>query len=176
MSMGKLGNSYEFYWYMRWKRTVLHMNGIFFQRRARYADDTIGTQRDQRYRLSGSVQGKFQIGIGIPSTRWSMCKIIVTFIIFMFCSSRPFIREAARPDCPRNVRGPSSLSSALVSRNLQLSSENRECPWMGRSRGKLVERSPVAELWSPSFYVRWFSSFSSIRPSSRLLCTESNAP
>lgn len=87
MSMGKLGNSYEFYWYMRWKRTVLHMNGIFLQRRARYADDTIGTQGDQRYRLSGSVQGKFQIGIGIPSTRWSMCKIIVTFIILMFVTS-----------------------------------------------------------------------------------------
>lgn len=38
-------------------------NGIFFQRRARYADDTIRIEGDQRHRLSGSVQGESRINI-----------------------------------------------------------------------------------------------------------------
>lgn len=38
-------------------------NGISFQRRARYADDTIRIEGDQRHRLSGSVQGELQIVI-----------------------------------------------------------------------------------------------------------------
>lgn len=59
-------------------------NGIFFQRRARYADDTIGTQRDQRYRLSGSVQGKFRISTMINLRNHHIYNYDFLFIVSIY--------------------------------------------------------------------------------------------
>lgn len=47
------------------KNTWYYIEHIVFQRWACYANDTIGTQRDQRHRFSRSVQGKFRINMMI---------------------------------------------------------------------------------------------------------------
>lgn len=75
------------------------LNCSFFQRWAYYADDTIGTERNQRYRLSGSVQGKswFNAMISFQDHRDLYDYSFAFIIIHLFVSiARLFERRYVR--------------------------------------------------------------------------------